>query len=254
MGSSSGYQRGPQRRAWDTMAAAAATKKPVCKHRSLSTLPLPGACAARHCQGPMIQGQLPWENTQCIMLVQCHADVCRCRLAPYPYPSLPHAWVSQSPRISCFFNPVLSGWEQTLSGDLHTEAGPNPKLNPRSCGNKEREIPPSSLRSSGLNLHNQLDVPCICGIPECTTNHPILRRWTLWATIYIYFSFFVNVYVYASVCDFVCIAFLFPLVLGFCLSIFSFIVFSIVFSACYHWWISFLVWLLSSFFLFFLIM
>ena len=31
---------------------------------------------------------------------------------------------------------------------------------------KEREISPSSPRSSGLNLHNQLDVPCICGIPE----------------------------------------------------------------------------------------
>ena len=25
----------------------------------------PGAWAARHCQGPNIQGQLPWENTQC---------------------------------------------------------------------------------------------------------------------------------------------------------------------------------------------
>ena len=45
--------------------AAAATKKPVCKHRSLSTWPLPGACAARHCQGPVIQGQLPRENARC---------------------------------------------------------------------------------------------------------------------------------------------------------------------------------------------
>ena len=63
MGASRGYQRGPQRRAWDAKAAAAATKKPVCKNRSLSTPPLPGACAARHCQGPVIQGQLPRENT-----------------------------------------------------------------------------------------------------------------------------------------------------------------------------------------------
>ena len=31
---------------------------------------------------------------------------------------------------------------------------------------RERKISPSSLRSSGLNLHNQLDVPCISGIPE----------------------------------------------------------------------------------------
>ena len=61
-GASRGYQRGPQRRAGDAKAAAAATKKPVCEHRSLSTLPLPGACAAHHCQGPMIQGQLRREN------------------------------------------------------------------------------------------------------------------------------------------------------------------------------------------------
>ena len=61
-GASCGDQRGPQRRAWDAQAAAAATKKPVCEHRSLSTPPLPGACAARHCQGPMIQGQLPREK------------------------------------------------------------------------------------------------------------------------------------------------------------------------------------------------
>ena len=59
MGTSRGYQRGPQRRAWDAKAAAATTKKPVCKPRSLSTPPLLGACAARHCQGPVIQGQLP---------------------------------------------------------------------------------------------------------------------------------------------------------------------------------------------------
>ena len=63
-GVSHGYQHGPQRRAWDAKAAAAANKKPVCKHRSLSTLLFPGGCAACHCQGTMIQGQLPRENTQ----------------------------------------------------------------------------------------------------------------------------------------------------------------------------------------------
>ena len=62
-GASRGHQHGPQRRAWDAKAAAA-TKKPVWEYRSLSTPPLPGACAARHCQGPMIQGQLPRENAQ----------------------------------------------------------------------------------------------------------------------------------------------------------------------------------------------
>ena len=43
------------------------------------------------------------------------------------------------------------------------------------------------------------------------------------AMIYTYFfpfSLFVSVYVYASVCDFVCIALLLPFVQGFCLSIF----------------------------------
>ena len=63
-GASHGYQRGHQRRAGDAKAAAAATNKPMCKHRSLYTPPLPGACAARHCQGPVIQGQLPWENAR----------------------------------------------------------------------------------------------------------------------------------------------------------------------------------------------
>ena len=38
------------------------------------------------------------------------------------------------------------------------------------------------------------------------------------------FSLFVIVYVYASLCDFVCIALLLPFVLGFCLSVFFFLV------------------------------
>ena len=90
-GTSRAYQRGPQRRAWDAKAATAATKKPVCKHRSLSTLPLPGACTAHHCLGPVIQGQLPGENTQ--------STSCWCNVTPasaagslhIPYPSLPLA-------------------------------------------------------------------------------------------------------------------------------------------------------------------
>ena len=63
---------------------------------------------------------------------------------------------------------------------------------------REREISPSTLRSSRLNLHSQRDVPCIC---EMTTNHPKLRRWTLRARYIIFspFPLFVSVYVYASV-------------------------------------------------------
>ena len=74
-----------------------------------------------------------------LRLLQCNTGLCRCRLAPHPYPSLPHTRVSQSPRSSCSFNPSCLGGEQTPSGDLHAEAGPNPKLNPGSCANKEEK-------------------------------------------------------------------------------------------------------------------
>ena len=63
-GTSRGCQRGPQRRAGDAKAAAAATKKPVCEPRSLSTPPLPGAGAACHHQAPVIRGKLPRENAR----------------------------------------------------------------------------------------------------------------------------------------------------------------------------------------------
>ena len=167
-GASHDYQRGPQRRAGDAKAAAA-TKKPVCEHRSLSTLPLPGACAARHCQGPMIRGQLPQENARCA------SGCCNVTLASaaagsprIPYPSFLLAWVSQRPLISCYFNPVLSGWgtdtfrQPTRRGRAKSKAEPQDLCEQR----REREISPSSLWSSGLNFHSQLDVPCICGIPE----------------------------------------------------------------------------------------
>ena len=92
MGASRGYQRGPQRQARDAKAAAAATKKPVCEHRALSTPPLPGACAACHSQGPVIQGQLPWENTWrasgwCnVTLASAAAGSPRIRTPPSPRP------------------------------------------------------------------------------------------------------------------------------------------------------------------------
>ena len=168
-GISHGYQRRHQRWAWNAKTAAAATKKFVCKHRSLSTPPLPGACADHHCQGPVIQGQLPWENTW-------HTSG-YCNVTPASaatgsphilYPSLPPTWVSQSPLITCYFNPVLSEqstdalrWP-TCRGSFKSKAEP-PKLCEKRKG---RKISPSSFRSSGLNLHNQLDVPCISGIPE----------------------------------------------------------------------------------------
>ena len=72
----------------------------------------------------------------------CNVTPLVCAAAGLPrilYPSLPPAWVSQSPLISCSFNPVLSGWGTDALRDLHKGAGPNPKLNPRSCANKEEK-------------------------------------------------------------------------------------------------------------------
>ena len=169
MGASRGYQRGHKRRAWNTKAPAAATKKPVCKHRSLATPPLPESIAAHHYQDPVIQGQFPWENTRhvsgcCnIMLASAAAG-----LPHILYPFLPLAWVSQSPLISCYFNPILSErrtdtlrWP-TCRGGAQSKAEPQELWEQR----RERKISPSSLKSSRLNLHNQLDVPCISGIPK----------------------------------------------------------------------------------------
>ena len=80
-----------------------------------------------------------------------------------PYPSLPSASVSQRPLISHSFDPLLSGRRTDARGQ------PTWKGRAKSKGEcqelceqrKEREISPCSLRSSGLNLHNQLDVFCI---------------------------------------------------------------------------------------------
>ena len=175
MGVSHGYQCRPQRWAWDPKAAAAATRNPVCKHRSLFTPLFLGACAAHHCQGPVIQGQLPQENTQsasgcCNVMLGSAATGSLYIL----YPSLPQAWGSQSPLISCSFNPILyERRTDTLRRPTRRGGAKSKAEHQELCEERrEREISPSSLRSSGLNLHNQLDIPCISGIPEKTTNHP----------------------------------------------------------------------------------
>ena len=120
-----------------------------------------------HCQGPVIQGQLPQENTWrasgwCnVTFVSATAGSPRIL-----YPSLPLAWVSQSPLISRSFNPILSGWRTDARGWPTCRGGAKTKDEPQELWEqrREREVSPCSLRSSGLNLHNQLDVPCICGI------------------------------------------------------------------------------------------
>ena len=164
MGGSHSYQCRHQRWAWDTMVAATATKETVCKHRSLSTPPLTGAYAAHLWQGPVIQGQLPQENTWrdsgcCnITLASVTASLPHLR-----YPSLSPDWVSQSPLMGT----DALRWP-TGRGAAKSKAEPQKMCEQR----REREISPSSLRSSRINLYNQLEISCICGILESTTNHP----------------------------------------------------------------------------------
>ena len=224
-GTSHSYQRGLQTPAWDTKAAAATTKKPVCKHRSLSTPPLQGACAAHHCQGPVIQGQLPWENARhasgcCkVMLAFAATGLPRIRTPPSPRPEWARAPESAAPlTLSCLRE------EQMPSGHLHTEAGPNPKLDPGSCVKKKRK---GNFSQQPQEQWIKYPQPTWC----------TLHLWNTWIDnessqteevdfesndvyIFIPFSLFVSVYVYTSVCDFVCISLLLPFVLGFCLSFF----------------------------------
>ena len=129
----------------------------------------PGACASHHCQGPVIQGQLPRENTRhasgCCNVMLASAAAGSPRIL---YPSLPPASVSQSPLISCCFNAVLFGRgtdalrRPTYRGRAKSKPEPQELWKQR----REREISPRRFRSSKLNLHNQLDVPSISGIPE----------------------------------------------------------------------------------------
>ena len=125
---------------------------------SLCSPPLPGS------RDPGTNS--PGEPTVRLRLLQCHTGLCHHRLTPHSIPpSRPR--VSQSPRISCYFNPILSGWRTDTRGPPTRRGRAKPKSKPQELceQRREREISPSSLRSSRLNLHNQLDVPCICGIP-----------------------------------------------------------------------------------------
>ena len=109
----------------------------------------------------------------CLRPLQHHTGFCHHRLAPHSTPLPPPDLSSQSPQVSCYFNSILSERrtdalrQPTGRGRAKSKAEPQELCEQR----REREIYPSSLRNSGLNLHSQLDVPCICGIPEQTMNH-----------------------------------------------------------------------------------
>ena len=103
-----------------------------------------------------------------LRLVQLHAGLCHPKLAPHSVPLSPPGPSEPEPPKQLLLNPVLSE-QRTDTLRRHTRrGGSKSKAEPwELCKQRrEREISPSSLRSSGLKLHNQLDVPCICGIPE----------------------------------------------------------------------------------------
>ena len=58
---------------------------------------------------------------------------------PASVPVPPSGLSEPEPQSSCSLTPSCLSEEQMPSGDLHTEVGPNPKLNPRSCANKEEK-------------------------------------------------------------------------------------------------------------------
>ena len=54
-------------------------------------------------------------------------------------PPSPRLSEPEPPEAAAPLTPSCLGGEQTPSGDLHAEAGPDPKLNPGSCVNKEEK-------------------------------------------------------------------------------------------------------------------
>ena len=126
--------------------------------RSLCSPPLSGSCD----RGTTSLG----EHTAHLRLRQRHVGLFRHRLTLHSVP-LPPTDLSE-PLNQCAFNPLLSG-QRTDTRGRHTCRGmAKSKAEPQELckERREREISPCSLRSSGLNRHSQLDVPCICGIPE----------------------------------------------------------------------------------------
>ena len=172
VGVSCGYQRGHQRWAWNSNTAAAATKNPVCKHQSLSTGPWEPVQPAT-ARVPWSRDKFPRENTRCASgccnnTPACSAAGSPCipivTIVPLPPPGLNEQEPPNQPLL--YPCPIWAGtdaWGQpTHRGGAKNKAEPQELCEQR----RGREISPCSLRSSRLNPHNQLDVPCICGIPE----------------------------------------------------------------------------------------
>ena len=81
--------------------------------------------------------------------------------------------------------------QKTPSGDLHAEVGPNPKLNLRSCANKEEKgkfLPVASGAVDYISIIN-LMYPASVEYLNRQQIIPKLRRWTLEATVDLGFTF-----------------------------------------------------------------
>ena len=108
------------------------------------------------------------EHTAHPRQLQHNAGVCHHRLAPHSVPRPPPGLSEPEPSNQLLLYPILSERRtDALRWPTHRSRAKY-KVEPKELceQRREREISPSSLRSSGLNLHNQLVVPCICGIPE----------------------------------------------------------------------------------------
>ena len=129
----------------------------------------PGSLCSPPLPGSSDPGTTSWrEHTARLRLLQSHPSFCRCRLAPHSVPLPPPGLSEPNPLISFCFNSVRCERRTdtlrrpTCRGRAKSKAGSRELCEQR----REREISPSSLRGRGLNLHSQLDVPCICEIPE----------------------------------------------------------------------------------------
>ena len=164
----------------------------------------------------------------CLRLLQHHKGLCCCRLTPHSVPLTPLTGVSQSPLISCYFNHVLSGQGTDALRGPTRRGGAKSKAEPQELceQRREKEISPSRLRHSRLNIHNKLDVSCVSGIPKQTTNHPKIEV----------VDFGSNCRLGVCFLHLICFWFYFYL--------------NLVFRVYYHWQICLLIWLLSSFYIY----
>ena len=81
--------------------------------------------------------------------------------------------------------------QKTPSGDLHAEAGPNPKLNPRSCVNKEQKGKFLPAASGAVDQISTINLMYAVSVEYLNRQRiiPKLRWWTLGATVDLGFAF-----------------------------------------------------------------